>query len=743
MSLDSRLRGFHKLSVEARLAALVEMGAIPARDRERLLQGRALLTLETADKMIENVIGVFGLPFAVAPNFSVNGIDRLVPMVVEEPSIVAALSSAAKRIRAGGGFSAHAETNWLAGQIQLIDVDDADAAVRSIREEETSLVAAANELIPTLVARGGGCKGLELYKHQLEDRRWTVIVHVLVDTCDAMGANVVNTLCEGLSPNIARTAGGRVALRILSNLADHAVVSASCTLPLASLATGSYSAEDVRDGIVLATQTANASPHRAATHNKGIMNGVDAVAIATGNDWRAIEAGAHAFAVRGGSYRSLTDWRVTESGDLHGTIRLPLKVGTVGGSLRANPGAALGTALTGVETAPQLAELMASVGLAQNFAALRALVTHGIQRGHMRLHARSVAATAGVPEEHFAAVVAGMLASGDVKVWKAKELSAELLAKPQGRSGDSARLPGRGAASAKVILLGEHGVVYGREALAVPLPNAMTARIGERDGASSMALSERGAEREIDLAAPDGAATILRLILERLGITGRSFDVEIESRIPLAMGLGGSAALAVALIRAFNDLLELGMDDRAVDKLAFECEQLSHGTPSGIDNNLATYGETVLYSKGARIRTKPIQLKRVPPIVVASSGVRGATREQVANVRKRRAQNEPLYDSIFDEMGEISAAGAAALRDEDYEALGLLMNVCHGLLSAIQVSHPTLEAMVDTARRAGAVGAKLTGAGGGGSIVALCPEKEDAVTAALRDEGYVVMRLRF
>ena len=218
--------------------------------------------------------------------------------------------------------------------------------------------------------------------------------------------------------------------------------------------------------------------------------------------------------------------------------------------------------------------------------------------------------------------------------------------------------------------------------------------------------------------------------------------MHVESRIPPAMGLGGSAALAVAIIRGFDDLLDLGMDDRAVDKLAFECERLSHGTPSGIDNNIATYGETVLYSKGREIRTKPINLTNAPPIVVASSGVRGVTRDQVANVRERRARNEALYDAIFDEMGEISAAGAVALRAGDYEALGLLMNVCHGLLSAIQVSHPTLEEMVHTARRAGAVGAKLTGAGGGGSIVALCPEREDEVARALRDQGYVVLRLR-
>lgn len=742
MKLDSRLRGFHKLSVEGRLEALVEAGLIPARDRERLLRGQPLLAIETADKMIENVIGVFGLPFAIAPNFRVNGADRLVPMVVEEPSIVAALSSAAKRIRAAGGFTAHADRYLLAGQIQLIDVDDADAAVRRIRDQEASLIAVANRLLPKLVARGGGCKGLELYKHQLEDRRWTVIAHVLVDTCDAMGANAVNTLCEGLSPNLEEIAGGRAALRILTNLADHAVVSASVTLPVASLGAGRFSGEAVRDGIVLATQTANASPHRAATHNKGIMNGIDAIAIATGNDWRAIEAGAHAYAVRAGAYRSLTDWRVTETGDLSGTISLPLKVGTVGGSLRANPGAALGIALTGVEGAQQLAELMASAGLAQNFGALRALVTHGIQRGHMRLHARSVAASAGVSEEHFSAVVAGMLSSGEVKVWKAQEINAELLAKERQRATADDAVSGHGRAAAKVILLGEHGVVYGREALAVPLPEAMTARISARNEASSMTLSERGTRHAIDVAAPDGAAAVLRLILEKLNVAGQSFQVHVESRIPLAMGLGGSAALAVALIRGFDDLLDLGMDDRAVDKLAFECERLSHGTPSGIDNNLATYGETVLYSKGREIRTKPINLTNAPPIVVASSGVRGVTRDQVANVRERRARNEALYDAIFDEMGEISAAGAVALRAGDYEALGLLMNVCHGLLSAIQVSHPTLEEMVHTARRAGAVGAKLTGAGGGGSIVALCPEREDEVARALRDQGYVVLRLR-
>ena len=742
MSIDSRLPGFHRLTVPARIDALVEAGFVGVREGEALKRGQPLVSLETADKMIENVFGLFALPFAVAPNFRINGTDRLVPMVVEEPSIVAGLSSAAKLVRAAGGFTAGARESLLAGQIQLVDLADPDDAIRTLSENSEALTTTANALLPKLVARGGGCRSIEFHKVALDGGRSTVVAHVHVDTCDAMGANAVNTLCEQLAPSLAELVGGRPFLRILSNLADRSVFVAKVKIPVSVLGRGGHTGEAVRDGIVLATQTANASPHRAATHNKGIMNGVDAVAIATGNDWRAIEAGAHAFAVRDGAYRSLTSWSA-EGEHLVGEIRIPLKVGTVGGSLRANPGAALGLAIAGIGSAAELGAMLASVGLAQNLAALRALVTDGIQRGHMRMHARSVASTAGVPERYFQAVVKGMIASGEVKVWKAKELHAALVAQERRSltAVDSAQESGSGAAAGKVILLGEHAVVYGHQALALPLPQAVVATVTATAERSRVTLVERGVEHTLDPVAQDGLAAVLRLIAEKLNVADRPFRLKVESRIPLARGLGGSAAVAVAIIRAFDDLLSLKLDARAVDALAFECEKLAHGTPSGIDNNLATYGQPVLYSKGTSFRTKPIALSEPPPIVVAASGVRGSTQAQVSGVRQRREASRALYDTIFEEMGEVSAAGAVALRAADYDRLGVLMNVCHGLLSAIEVSHPALESMVHIARNEGAVGAKLTGAGGGGSIVALCPGREDAVAGALKAAGYIIIRL--
>ncbi len=746
MNADSRIPNFFRMNVEERIDALADRGVLGADAVTALKSGRPLLSVEVADRLIENVIGTYGLPFAVAPNFRINNRDYLVPMVVEEPSIVAGLSGAAKLARADGGFTVTADESLLAGQIQLVDIDDPRKTAGAIEQHAPLLVAEANRLLPNLVARGGGCRDIEVRSFRLPDGQCAVVLHLLIDTRDAMGANLVNTVCEKLAPRIEALVGGRVALRILSNLADRSLVTANVQFSLAGLRVGKFPAESVRDGIVMATQLADVDAHRAATHNKGIMNGVDAVAIATGNDWRAIEASAHAYAARGGAYRSLSTWTTTADGDLQGRLSLPLKVGIVGGSLRANPGAELGLRIAGVESAGELAAMMASVGLAQNFAALRALVTHGIQRGHMRLHARSVASSAGVRPEHFDAVVADMIASGDIKTWKAKELSAKLRS-ASGAVDDQKQDFGAaavGRAAGKVILLGEHAAVYDRHVVAVPLSDAVVARIIESDAGVRVTLSERGVEHQVecDAAADAGIGGALNLIMRRLKIDARNFSIRIESRIPTAMGLGSSAAMAVAIIRAFDRLFSLGLDNRSVDRLAFDCEKLAHGTPSGIDNNLATYGEPVLYSKSSVTRTKPIPLKEPPPIVVASSGIRGVTRDQVAGVRARFERNTALYDTIFDEIDEISVAGAVALRDADYETLGSLMNVCHGLLNAIEVSIPELETMIQIARAHGAFGAKLTGAGGGGSIVALCPGREDAVAGALKAAGHAIIRLR-
>jgi hydroxymethylglutaryl-CoA reductase len=503
----------------------------------------------------------------------------------------------------------------------------------------------------------------------------------------------------------------------------------------------------LRDDIVLANDLAGADPYRAATHNKGIMNGMDAVAVATGNDWRSLEAGVHAFAARSGAYRPLTRWQVNARGDLDGELVVPVKVGTVGGALHSNPAATVGLAIAGVQSATELAEMMAAVGLAQNLAALRALLGGGIQKGHMSLHARSVAASVGVPPESFDLVVAAMIESGVIKEWKAREI-LDRLERDKRRDAVPANYPksgsAQGSAPGKVILFGEHAAVYDRHVLALPIECAAVASLREVDDETRLTVSEpAGTERHAVPRTPaDGVGGMLAYIIERLGLAGRHFDVRLQLRVPVAMGLGSSAAASVAIVRAFDQLLELGLDDEAVNALAFDCEKLAHGDPSGIDNTIATYGKPVLFRRNASPAIKPIELSAMPPLVVAASGTRGITRDQVNAVRERFSRMRASYDAVFDQMDGIALAGAGALAAGDYATMGGLMNVCHGLLNALQVSTPELERMVDIARGSGAIGAKLTGAGGGGSIVALCPGTVAQVEEALRGAGYRIVRMQ-
>jgi hydroxymethylglutaryl-CoA reductase len=707
-----RLSGLYRLNVSERIARLHEHGWLSPGDAERLRDGQHVLSLNAADNMIENVVGVFGLPLGIAPNFIVNGREHVVPLVVEEPSIVAGLSSAARLARPTGGFKAQGDRSLLIGQIHVTGMDDPDNALEAVRAAQDDLVDAANRVHPRLVARGGGVHDLELRLFQLPDGSPLLAVHLLVDTCDAMGANLVNTICEALAPDIAGICGGRVALRILSNLADRSLYTAHVRYAVDSLGGRDLDGQAVRDAIVTAGEIAVVDPYRATTHNKGIMNGIDALAIATGNDWRAIEAGAHAWAAATGRYASLSRWSVAENGDLEGEITLPLKIGTVGGTLANNPAASLGLALTGAATAHELAMLMASVGLAQNFAALRALATDGIQAGHMKLHARSVAAAVDAPESLRDQLVTRLIDSGDIKEWKARELLAGLQ-----RSTTDA--PTAGTAAGKIILLGEHGVVYGRHALAVPIPEAVRVVVEEAD-----ALMHE---------LPDD---FVALLLRELGITDTGYRISLESRLPFGMGLGSSAAVAVAIARAFDRFLSLGLDDERVNEIAFASEQLAHGTPSGIDNTLATYARPMLFQRDDDTRIDLLDDAVEAPLLVAWGATAGRTSEQVAAVRERRAQMTAHFDALFDEMGRLSRQGAELLRAGDFAALGGLMNICHGLLNAIGVSTPELERMVALARQSGAAGAKLTGAGGGGSIVALCPDGVGEVRAALRRAGF-------
>ncbi len=426
MTRSSRIPGFYTRPVEERRRVIAEMT-----DCELSEIGRTLaeggMDVTTADRTVENVIGTYALPFSVALNVRVNDRDFLVPMVIEEPSVVAAASYAARLVRDGGGFVAEADEPLMVSQIQLWDVRDAAEAARNLRAEEPALLAMADASVPGLVGRGGGARRLELR----DLGEGLLVVHVVVDVRDAMGANLVNTIAEALAPTVARLAGGTIGLRILSNLADQRCVRVTARIPVQSLVAEGMTGEQVRDGIIAASRFAERDPYRAATHNKGIMNGIDAVAMATGNDWRAVEAGAHAYAARNGSYGPLSTWRKGDDDALEGTMTLPLALGTVGGTLRVHAGARLALKILGVSGAQELAAVAASVGLASNLAALKALATEGIQRGHMSLHARSVAQAAGAHGDEVDAIAAQIAEARDVTI----DAARRALGKIRGHGG--------------------------------------------------------------------------------------------------------------------------------------------------------------------------------------------------------------------------------------------------------------------------------------------------------------------
>ncbi|WP_322793668.1 hydroxymethylglutaryl-CoA reductase, degradative [Bellilinea sp.] len=390
------------------------------------LSGAAGLTLEQADHMIENVIGVYGLPLGIARYFIVNGREVLVPMVIEEPSVVASASFMAKLARSGGGFIAQADPPEMIGQIQILGVADTPTARLRLLEKRDELLAEAAKIDPVLTGLGGGPRGLEVRIIEESPIGSFLVLHLIYDVRDAMGANAVNTALERLAPLVERITGGRVHLRILTNLAERRLARARVTIRLEELAFENFSAEQVRDGIIAAWAFAAADPYRAATHNKGIMNGVDAVVMATANDWRAIEAGAHAYAARSGRYTSLSTWGRDEQGNLLGTLEMPMAVGIVGGATRVHPAAQAAIRLMGVKTAGELAEIIISVGLAQNLAALRALATEGIQRGHMTLHARQVAIAAGATGELVNRVAEQMVREKVVRIDRAEQILKEI-----------------------------------------------------------------------------------------------------------------------------------------------------------------------------------------------------------------------------------------------------------------------------------------------------------------------------
>ncbi len=437
--MSSRIPGFYRLHPKERLSEVELRTGISPSDSKAFTQNA--LKLDVANLMIENVIGTFGLPIGVAVNFVINNREVMIPMVVEEPSVVAAVSNMAKLTRKCGGFTANAESSMMIGQIQLMPCENSEATAQAIRDAVPELLKIGVGVHPRLEERGGGLKAIEVrtvdYEEPGEQPESWIVVHLLVDCVDAMGANIVNTLAERLAPYIQRVAGVRVGLKILSNLADKRIATASVRIPSNLLNQEGVAGAEVAKRIAAAYRFAWADPYRAATHNKGIMNGIDPVAIATGNDWRAIEAGAHAYAARDGQYRSLTSWKLDNEGALCGSISLPIQVGIVGGSIRVHPTVQSNIKLMGISTARELAEIMASIGLAQNLGALKALATEGIQKGHMRMHARSVAATAGASMENVIEVARLLCEANDFSITMAKTILKDIKKANNSTSTDS------------------------------------------------------------------------------------------------------------------------------------------------------------------------------------------------------------------------------------------------------------------------------------------------------------------
>ncbi|GAC1647783.1 MAG: hydroxymethylglutaryl-CoA reductase, degradative [Herpetosiphon sp.] len=422
---NSRIPGFYTLDPRARLSKVGAFDGLVSEDLSALQGGHGVLTVERADHMIENVVGTFELPLGIATNFRINDRDVLIPMAVEEPSIVAGASFAAKLVRDGGGFRTSSTASLMIGQIQLVDVPDVVAATAAILAHREELLDCANRQTSALARLGGGARDIEVHHFATSPAGPMLIVHVVVDCLDAMGANAINSMAEAIAPMLARLSGGRALLRILSNLSDRRLARVDAVIPAASLARPDMSGDEVISAMLYAYAFAAVDPYRATTHNKGILNGIDPVLIATGQDWRAVEAGAHAYASRDGRYTSLSTWRRDENGDLAGTLEIPLAVGIVGGATKVHPAARAALKLLSVQSARQLAEICVCAGIASNIAAMRALATDGIQQGHMTLHARQVAMSAGATGQLIQVIADRLVTERNIKLLRAVELVDE------------------------------------------------------------------------------------------------------------------------------------------------------------------------------------------------------------------------------------------------------------------------------------------------------------------------------
>lgn len=718
---SSRIPGFYRLPVEQRLAFLARNFSLTDQQVSELRNGNAL-RIEHAVNLVENAIGVLALPLGLGLNFLVDGRDYIVPMAIEEASIIAAASKAALIIRAGGGFKTKVDRPIMIGQIQVLDIGNIDHAIERIQEHKEAILTQANLASPRMVARGGGVFDIETRVIDSGDIGPMLIVHLLYDVRDAMGANAINSACEAVGPLIQSITGGRVNLRILSNLADRRLARAEFSLPFEYLGSKEMSGDIVATRIVEASQFAWADPYRATTHNKGIFNGICAAGLALGQDWRAIEAGGHAYAARSGQYRSLTKFSIVDQ-KLHGEIILPLQVGWVGGLTNSHPGVKTLRQISGIKNATELAGVLASVGLAQNFAACHALSTVGIQKGHMALHARSVAISVGVPADEVETVAQEMINRGEVKTTVAEEIYRRMQKRPRPKEKRD-DLPVEVYAPGKIILFGEHATVYNYPGITTTIDIGMTLRISRDPDGPRFVSPEYKQVFPIPSSEQDVQtfSKAVELALSMYGLENEPIAIQVESDLVPGMGLGSSAAFSVALCSALRQYKNISSHQRLDRKLFADVQRLEsifHGTPSGMDAATVLANCVLWFRKGPPREILPIRTQTTLTGLICLVEPGAATIELVQKVRDFRNRYPDAANKILEEIGNLTVDAGIALGIGDIPELGRLMFKNHELLAKLGVSTPALDDAVGLLLDRGVLGAKLTGSGGGGAVIAL------------------------
>jgi hydroxymethylglutaryl-CoA reductase len=733
---SSRLRGFRRLSVQQRLAMLGRVCGFSDDQLSSLRDGTAL-TIDQAVNMVENAVGIFGLPLGIGTNLLVNDRDYIVPLAVEEPSIIAALSKAALVLRQGGGLRAEADEPVMIGQIHVVELSDPEAAADAVMTHAAEIVELSNRHASSMVKRGGGVESVEARVFEDDVCPPFLVVHLLMDVREAMGANAINGVCEHVAPHIEKLTGGRANMRILSNYADRRLARASFRLPVSHLATDELDGAEVAARLEMAWRFAHLDVYRAVTHNKGFFNGTSACALALGQDWRAIEAGGHAFAARDGRYRSLTSF-IVEGDCLVGRCEMPMQVGLMGGAVRAHPAVPILLEIAGIESAKDLAGLLVAVGLTQNLAACNALVTVGIQRGHMALHARSVAITAGIPPTDVAEVVEEMNRSSDVRVDAAECIYRDIRARrreaPPKEFTVSISNPG------KAILFGEHAVVYGRPGITTPLEAVTTVSFSPDEDGPRLLRPEFPT-----FAPPRDDDPPLRSLSEAFDVALTMYElhnakiaVSIDTEIVPGAGLGSSAAFSAALCRACRKArgLPYSPDAEGLFQEVQQLESVFHGDPSGLDAATTLACGAVWFEKGPprsiRELSVPVPVRGV--VCVVEPGA--STKRMVEQVGTLMRNDPSLTGAILSDIASVTSSARDGIESGEWSEVGALMFRNHELLVRLGVSTPRLDEAVQELLEHGVLGAKMTGAGGGGAVVALLPKEDGEDLIAVLEKRF-------